>query len=66
MTLEEIVQESGLKKGWLAKRLGITTPTLAAYTRYHRPLPAHHIRRLAGLLHVSSEELVQAAYGKWL
>jgi hypothetical protein len=66
MTLNEMISASGLKKGWIASKLGCSTSGLAGYTSYSVPLPIRYVKRLAELMQMPVNDVLQAAYAKWL
>jgi transcriptional regulator with XRE-family HTH domain len=56
--LKKIIDASGLKQKWIAKRIGIDAATLSRYVSGERVAPVDVIKTVAKLLRVSQKELV--------
>lgn len=60
--LKSIRESKGMKRGFVALRLGVKVITMGAYERGSRELPPRFIRPLAALYGVPVEQIVDAAY----
>ena len=43
MNLEEEIKNSGTKKGWIAKKLGVPEPALSLYIKWYKKLNVNAI-----------------------
>jgi predicted transcriptional regulator len=50
MDFQKVILEKGLKKGWIAKQIGISQVLLSYYLTKTRPMPIHVDRRLKEIL----------------
>lgn len=60
--LEKIIQESGLKKGYLAERLGVSRGTFCALLNNKSEFKASQIRTLCELLNIRDDETLKAIF----
>ncbi|MCP4492358.1 MAG: helix-turn-helix domain-containing protein [Gammaproteobacteria bacterium] len=55
--LKKIIEASGYRQNWVARRIGIDASLLSRYVSGERVAPAAIVRRLAKLLRVSQKSL---------
>lgn len=60
--LEEKIRQSGLKKGFIAERLGISRATFRALLNNQAEFKASQIRVLCDLLDIRDEETMMAIF----
>ena len=60
--LEEKIQQSGLKKGYLAERLGVSRATFSALLSNKTEFKVSQIRVLCELLDIHDDETLRAIF----
>ena len=60
--LEEWIQKSGLKKGYLAKQIGVSRGTFLALTTNKKEFKTSHLGALCKLLGIKDDETVRAIF----
>ena len=60
--LEEKIQQSGLKKGYLAERLGVSRATFCALLSNRTEFKVSQIRVLCELLDIHDDETLRAIF----
>ena len=60
--LEDKINEKGLKKGFLAEKLGVSRTTFCALLRNETEFKASQIRTLCELLDIQDDETLKAIF----
>lgn len=60
--LEDKIRQSGMKKGFLAEKLGVSRTTFSALLRNETEFKASQIRMLCDLLGIKDDETVKAIF----
>lgn len=60
--LEDKIRQSGMKKGFLAEKLGVSRTTFSALLRNETEFKASQIRMLCDLLGIKDDETMKAIF----
>lgn len=60
--LEDMIQQSGLKKGYLAERLGVSRSTFCALLNNKSEFRVSQVRTLCELLGIRDDETLRAIF----
>lgn len=60
--LEKIIQQKGLKKGFVAEKIGVSRSTFYAQLKGETEFKASHIRSLCDVLDIKDDETIRAIF----
>ena len=63
MDLDSMIRERGLKKGWIADKIGVRAPLFSEMLTGKRPIPIEAMGALARALRVTRAELERVIAG---
>ena len=60
--LEEKIQQSGLKKGFIAEKIGVTPNTFTALLNNKAEFRVSHIKAICGVLDITDDAEIKAIF----